>query len=204
MSSFEPSRIPAWLAPVCEERSVSHSVRRWVLRSPAGHVRGVAVAHRPAEHRQSQPVDLEEDDPGDVGGGDDALPARDSVRKTERRRVTGGAEDHREHDADGGDDERGEKGPAEVVDPEHPLCHVGGDEKDDGVRNQHEQEAEHQRERQPQRREHGRDDGIQHRHDRCDEQRAPEVVDVDAGQDSSRDHQGDAGSEPRDEDGERP
>ncbi len=25
MSSFEPSRIPAWLAPVCEERSVSHS-----------------------------------------------------------------------------------------------------------------------------------------------------------------------------------
>ena len=26
MSSFDPSRIPAWLAPVCEERSVSHSV----------------------------------------------------------------------------------------------------------------------------------------------------------------------------------
>jgi hypothetical protein len=28
MSSFEPSRIPAWLAPVCEERSVSHSESR--------------------------------------------------------------------------------------------------------------------------------------------------------------------------------
>ena len=28
MSSFEPSRIPAWLAPVCEERSVSHSTKR--------------------------------------------------------------------------------------------------------------------------------------------------------------------------------
>ena len=28
MSSFEPSRIPAWLAPVCEERSVSHSASR--------------------------------------------------------------------------------------------------------------------------------------------------------------------------------
>ena len=27
MSSLEPSRIPAWLAPVCEERSVSHSAR---------------------------------------------------------------------------------------------------------------------------------------------------------------------------------
>ena len=29
MSSLEPSRIPAWLAPVCEERSVSHSVSRY-------------------------------------------------------------------------------------------------------------------------------------------------------------------------------
>ena len=27
MSSFEPSRIPAWLAPVCEDRSGSHSAR---------------------------------------------------------------------------------------------------------------------------------------------------------------------------------
>ena len=30
MSSFDPSRIPAWLAPVCEERSVSHSASRCV------------------------------------------------------------------------------------------------------------------------------------------------------------------------------
>ena len=30
MSSFEPSRIPAWLAPVCEERSGSHSARACV------------------------------------------------------------------------------------------------------------------------------------------------------------------------------
>ena len=28
MSSLEPSRIPAWLAPVWDERSVSHSARR--------------------------------------------------------------------------------------------------------------------------------------------------------------------------------
>ena len=35
MSSLEPSRIPAWLAPVCDERSVSHSVRRCV--SSASH-----------------------------------------------------------------------------------------------------------------------------------------------------------------------
>ena len=31
MSSFDPSRIPAWLAPVCEERSVSHSASRCEL-----------------------------------------------------------------------------------------------------------------------------------------------------------------------------
>jgi hypothetical protein len=30
MSSFEPSRMPAWLAPVCDERSVSHSTRAWL------------------------------------------------------------------------------------------------------------------------------------------------------------------------------
>ena len=30
MSSFEPIRIPAWLAPVCDERSVSHSTKRWL------------------------------------------------------------------------------------------------------------------------------------------------------------------------------
>ena len=28
MSSFEPSRMPAWLAPVCDDRSVSHSASR--------------------------------------------------------------------------------------------------------------------------------------------------------------------------------
>jgi hypothetical protein len=28
MSSLEPRRIPAWLAPVCEDRSVSHSTSR--------------------------------------------------------------------------------------------------------------------------------------------------------------------------------
>ena len=28
MSWFEPSRMPAWLAPVCDDRSVSHSISR--------------------------------------------------------------------------------------------------------------------------------------------------------------------------------
>ena len=37
------------------------------LARPAGHVRRVPVAHRPAQHGQREPVDLEVDDPGDVG-----------------------------------------------------------------------------------------------------------------------------------------
>ncbi len=69
MSSFEPSRIPAWLAPVCEERSGSHSASSVAaLGDPARHRRRAAVAHRVAQHRQGEPVDLEEDDPGHVGG----------------------------------------------------------------------------------------------------------------------------------------
>ena len=80
------------------------------------------------------------------------------------------AEEHGEHDAHGGDDERGEERPAEVVDPEHPVGHVvGGDQEDEGVRDQHEQEAEDERERQPQRGEHRRDDRVQRRDDHRDE-----------------------------------
>ena len=37
-----------------------------VLGDPTGQVRGVAVAHGAAQHREREAVDLEEDDPGDV------------------------------------------------------------------------------------------------------------------------------------------
>ena len=170
---------------------------------PAGHGRGVAVPHRPAQHGQREPVDLEVDDPGDVGALDDALPARDPLRNLDRRHVIR-AEEHVEHDAHSGDDERREESPAEVVDPEHPVGQVGGDQEDEGVRDQHEQEAEEKRERQPQGSENGRDDRVQRRDDHCDEQRAPEVVDVDTGQDPGGHHQRDARRKPRDEERERP
>ena len=62
---------------------------------------------------------------------------------------------------------------------------------------QHEQEAEDERDRQPQRGEHGRDDRVQRRHDRRDEQRAPEAVDPDSGQDPGGHHERDAGGDPR-------
>ena len=170
---------------------------------PASHGRGVAVPHRPAQHGQREPVDLEVDDPGDVGARDDALPARDPLRNLDRRHVIR-AEEHVEHDAHSGDDERREESPAEVVDPEHAVGQVGGDQEDDGVRDQHEQEAEEKRERQPQGSKNGRDDRVQRRDDHCDEQRAPEVVDVDTGQDPGGHHQRDARREPRDEERERP
>ena len=91
MFSFEPSRMPAWLAPVCEERSVSHSTRRCVsVGEPARHLGRVAVAHRPLEHRLREPVDLEVEDPGDVGRPAVARPARDAGARrgasTRRRR----------------------------------------------------------------------------------------------------------------------
>ena len=86
-----------------------------VVGQPAGHRRGVAVAHRPAQHRQREPIDLEEDDPGDVGLGDDALPTRDPLRDAQRVRVIR-ADDDREPDAHRRDHQRGEQRPAEAVD----------------------------------------------------------------------------------------
>ena len=204
MSSLDPSRIPAWLAPVCEERSVSHSVRRCVSSaSQRAIVRGVAVAHRAAQHRQRQPVDLQEDDPGDVGVGDDSLPARDPLRDAQRVRVIR-AEQDGEHDAHGGDHERRQQRPAEAVDGEHPVGQVVGHQQDHGVRDQDEQEAEHERERQPQRGEHGRDDRVQRRDDRRDDQRTPEALDADTGQQPGRHHQRDAHGKPRDDQREHP
>ena len=204
MSSLEPSRIPAWLAPVCEDRSVSHSVRRCVsAASQLGHVGGVAVAHRAAQHRQRQPVDLEVDDPGDVRAGDHALPAGDPLGDANRVRVVG-AEDDGEHDAHRGDHERGQQRPAEVVDGEHAVGDVGGDAQDQRVRDQHEQEAEHERERQAQRGEHRRDDGVQRRDDRRDDQRPPEALDADPGQQPRGDHQRGRHGQPRDDQREHP
>ena len=174
-----------------------------VVRQPASHGRGVAVTHRPAEHGQREPVDLEIDDPGDIGAGDETLAARDALRDPDRVRVIR-AEDDGEHDADRRDHERSEQGPAEVVDREHSVGKGVGGEEDQGVRDQDEQEAEDERERQSQRGEQGRDDGVQRGDDHRDEERAPVAVDVDAGQDRGGHHQGHARREPRGEERDQP
>ena len=103
------------------------------------------------------------------------IPCRRAIRCAMRMRgrVLGGPEDDGQHDAHGGDDEGGQERPAEVVDLEHPVGHVGGDEEDERVGDQDQQEAEDERERQPQGGERGRDDRVQRGHDHRDQQRTP-------------------------------
>ena len=63
MFSFEPRRIPAWLAPVCDEVGLPLEEAVGVVGEPARHRGSVPVPHRPLEHGLGEPVDLEEEDP---------------------------------------------------------------------------------------------------------------------------------------------
>ena len=76
-----------------------------VLGEPARHLRGAAVAHRPAQDGEGEAVDLQEDDAGHRGAGRARGPGRDALDDPE---VVGvvvvGAEDDLQHHADGGRD----------------------------------------------------------------------------------------------------
>ena len=79
MSSLEPTGYPPGSLPsATRDRSPTRSTVRAVGK-PAGHVGGVAVPHRPPEHREREPVDLEVDDPGNVRRGRAALAAGDPL-----------------------------------------------------------------------------------------------------------------------------
>ena len=83
MSSFEPSRIPAWLAPVWDERigfPLDELVRAG--REPACHLRCVAIAERSLKHGVGEAVDLDEDDAGPVAV--NLLPERRAIRSITR------------------------------------------------------------------------------------------------------------------------
>ena len=175
MSSFDPSRIPAWLAPVCEERSVSHSVRRCVSSASQRAMVG-ALPSRIARRStgSASPSISRKTIPGTSVLA--MIPCRRAIRCAMRiEYVSSEPRSDGEHDAHGGDDERGEERPAEAVDGEHPVGQGVGQQEDAGVGDQHEQEAEDERERQPQRGEHRRDDRVQRRDDRRDDQRTPEA-----------------------------
>ena len=121
-----------------------------LLGEPACHRRRVPVSHGPAKHRESQPVDLEEDDPRPVGAFRASLPARDPLDDLERVRVVVvRAEDHLEHDADRGDDQRGEQRPAEAVDDVGAVDEIASDFEDERVEHEDEDEAERNREGKP-------------------------------------------------------
>ena len=147
-----------------------------LLGEPACHRRRVPVSYGPAQHRECQPVDLEEDDPRPVGAFRASLPARDPLNDFERVRVVVvRAENHLEHEADGGDDERGEQRPAEAVDDVGAVDEIASDFQHDRVEHEDEDEAERNREGKPQRGEQGRQDRVQGGNDQRHEERASEV-----------------------------
>ena len=199
MSSFEPSRIPAWLAPVWDERSVSHSVRRCVSSASQRAMVG-ALPSRIARRRmgRASPSISRNRIPGTSVRA--MMPCRRAIRcairipqvsseprRTASRRLAAAATSEAR---------RAQPKPSTL---KIPSVRSSASEQDAGVREQHEQEAENERERQPQRGEHRRDDRVQRCGDRRDEERPKEVVDADAGQDPGGHHQCDARSKPRGE-----
>ena len=149
-----------------------------VLREPARHRRGVAVAHRVAQHRQSEAVDLEEEDPGLVGGDALAGPPRLALDRPKRVGVVVvRPDDDLERDADRGRHERDEQGDPERVELDCTFREAVREEEHGGVRKQDEHEAEREGERQAEGRDQRRDDRVQDRDDERDEKRAPESLD---------------------------
>jgi hypothetical protein len=199
MSSFDPSRIPAWLAPVCEERSVSHSLstcvssasqRAMVGALPSRIARCSTGSASPSISRNTIP-------------GTSVLamiPCRRAMRcaiRTEDMssvpRITASTTLTA---ATTSEVRRAQPKPSTVSTPSVRLS-VRRRMPASAIRD--EQEAEHQRGRQAHCGQHGRDDRVQRRRDRRDEQRAPEALDADAGQDPGGHHEGDPRGKPRDQ-----
>ena len=205
MCSFEPSRIPDWLAPVCEERSVSHSVEpvRTVF-DPSRHHRSVAVAQRATEHREREAVDLQEQDPRDVRRDPVLRAACDALDDPEGVSVVVvRPEDRVEDDGHSGSDERGDERPAERVDPDRVRGDLGRYPQHDRVEDEHDQEARDQREREAQGGDDRRQDGVQERDQRRGDDGAEEAVDADLRHDLSRDEQRRRGDEPSEDQAKR-
>ena len=197
--------MPAWLAPgLRREIGLPPGQLVGSLGDPTRHRAGVAVPHRAPEHGQREAVDLEVDDARDLGLLPASLAASDPLHDAKGIRVVVvRPEDHLENDADGGDDERGEQRPAEVVDRERVLQHVRGELQHEGVQRQYEQEAESEHEWQAQGREDRREDRVQYGDDGGDDDRAAGARDVDAGQDRGGHPERRGRDRPREEKAER-
>ena len=188
MSSFEPSRIPAWLAPVCDERSVSHSTSRCVpAREPAGHLRSVPVAERPLQHGKGEAVDLDEDDARPVGVHLLARASGHALDHAQRVRVVVvDPERDLEDERGGGSDESARERPAEVVHGDGVLDRLRGDPEDRGIEDEHDEEPAQDRERQSDPGD-GRDDQrVQDADDRRDAERPQDAVEAEPRQEHGR------------------
>ena len=180
--------MPAWLAPVCDERSVSHSIRLVpaVGQPPRQHGR-VAVAHRAAQHRPGEPVDLEEDRCPARRCVPFPLPLGDPLDHAQRVDVVVvDAEEHLQHHARRRHHQRREQRPAERVDLEVARREVRDEQQDQRVDDQDRNESEHQRQRQAQRRHQRRQDRVQDSDQRGRLQRTEERLDLDAREDQAR------------------
>ena len=124
-----------------------------LLGHPAGHVRRVAVAQRPAQNGQRETVDLQEDDARRVRACRSTLALRDTLDDPQRVRiVVVRPEDDREDDANGRSDERRKQRPSEVVDRDRFRPDLGRQLEHERVEDEHEHEPEQGHEREPQRR----------------------------------------------------
>ena len=113
------------------------------------------------------------------------------------------AEDHLEEDAHGGDQQRRQQRPAEVVDHEGVLQQIGGELEHDGVEDQDEHEAEREHVGETERREQRREHSVQHGDHGGHCERAAVPRDVDTGQDHRRNPQRQGGQRPRQQHAER-
>ena len=151
------------------------------LGDPARHGRRASVPHRAAQHRQREPVDLQEDDPGDVGGGRRSLAARHPLDDAERVLVVVvGARHDLERERDRGDHQRREQRAAERVDADRLGQRSWATSNAAASTTRTQDEPRGERERQPKRRHQWRQDRVEDRDRRRHEQRAAELLQPDA------------------------
>ena len=176
-----------------------------LVREPARHRRRRAVADRAPQHRQRQAVDLEEHDPRHVGL--DHRPAAPGDAPGDPQRVLGvvvDARDDRDRRPDRGRDERDEQRVEGAGDVQRLGRDLRRDQQHHRIEGEHEQEPDRDRERQPQRRHDRRQHRVQHGHDRRDDDRVQEPVDVGARDKARGEQQRDGRREPGEQQPQRP
>ena len=171
-----------------------------VVGDPAGQVRSAAGLHRAAQDRQREPVDLEKQDPGRVGGDRLRSPSRHPPGDAERVGVVvvdarDGADRRAHHRGEDRDCER----IGEAVDLQLLGDDVGGHQQDRRVEGEHEEEADDDGEREPQSGDDRWEHRVQHSDDRRHENRADDPVDVGTRHDSGSQQEGERRDQPGDD-----